>query len=190
MSTYAPAPTVVPLPRELPSTTAPAPDRDSVANALAGTTQDHRARIGPEVLADGERRTAGLHRAQGSTECDSETGLGDRADVDLLRGDGWLTLVAQDGVAPTQSVSDLAGSGHERDPTGRPARNRARVPGPDRGGASGTPVRGPEARGSGVAAVAEPGCCPAPSTAARLPLKTVVTAGSIPGLAPVADWPW
>ena len=33
-------------------------DRDIVANAPAGTTQDHRTRIGLEVLADAERRRA------------------------------------------------------------------------------------------------------------------------------------
>ena len=101
-------------------------DRDIVANAQAGTTQDHRTRIGLEVLADGERRRTRLRRAQGSTDRDSETGLGDRADVDLLRGDGWLALVGADGVAPTQSVSDLAGLlGLEHVPTGRPGAEAA-----------------------------------------------------------------
>ena len=81
LSKYAPAPTVEPSPRELPSTTAPVADRDIVANSPAGTTQDHRPRTGLEILADGERLA---RPAQGSTDRDSETGLGDRADADRL----------------------------------------------------------------------------------------------------------
>ena len=128
LSRYAPAPTVMLLPRDTPVHDRASADRDIVANSPAGTTQDHRTRLGLEVLADDERRRARRRRAQGSTDRDSETGLGDRADVDLLRGDGWLALVGADGVAPAQSVSDLAGSGHERVPTGRPARKPYKSP--------------------------------------------------------------